>query len=265
MSYRKNPPELPHGFHPLASRDSAMLMDVGVQVMKPGDKAAFYNVIMETAFVILTGEVKIYWEAHEEIMKRESLFEESPYCLHVSRNTRVTIEAIRASEILIQQTDNDWRFTPVFYRPDDVQTDVFGRGMWNGTAEHTVRTIFDFDNAPYSNMVNGEVVNSPGCWSSYLPYHHPQPKVCFYKFDKPQGFGAAFIGDTVYKSMHNGVAEISDGIHPQVAAPGYAMWYSWMIRHLPDNPWDRTRRIGLEEHKWLLAPDASDKISPKTE
>lgn len=248
MSYRKNPLELPHGFHPLASRDSAMLMDIGVQVMNPGDKAAFYHVIMETAFIILTGEVKLYWEAHEEIMKRDSLFEESPYCLHVSRNTKVIVEAIRASEILIQQTDNDWRFTPVFYRPEDVQTDISGRGMWNGAAEHTVRTIFDFGNAPYSRMASGEVVNPPGGWSICQPPHHPQPKVCFYKFDQPQGFGASFIGDKVYQSTHNGIAEISGDIHPQAAAPGYAMWYSWMIRHLPDNPLDTTQHASVEEH-----------------
>ena len=47
-------------------------------------------------------------------------------------------------------------------------------------------------------------------------------------------------------------------MHPQVTAPGYAMWYSWMIRHLPDEqggPWKKTR-TDLPEHTWLLDPDA---------
>ena len=55
-----------------------------------------------------------------------------------------------------------------FYHPEDVQADVFGGGVWSGTATRTVRTIFDYENAPYSNMVNGEVINSPGRWSSYI-------------------------------------------------------------------------------------------------
>ena len=105
-------------------------------------------------------------------------------------------------------------------------------------------------------MVNGEVINTPGRWSGYIPHHHPQPEVYTYKFDKPQGFGAAFIGDNAFKITHNSWAEISaDLMHPQVTAPGYAMWYSWMIRHLDGNPWKKTR-TDLPEHTWLLDPKA---------
>ena len=128
--------------------------------------------------------------------------------------------------------------------------------MWYRTAERTVRTIFDYENAPYSNMVNGEVVNTPGCWSGYIPHNHPQPEVYTYQFDKPQGFGAAFIGDNAFKIEHNSWSEITGGyMHPQVAAPGYAMWYSWMIRHLPGDPWKKTR-TDLPEHTWLLDENA---------
>ena len=71
-------------------------------------------------------------------------------------------------------------------------------------------------------------------------YHifHPQPEVYVYKFDRPQGFGAAFIGEDTFRTETNAYVAIPGGdIHPQVTAPGYAMWYSWMIRHLPDDPW----------------------------
>jgi 5-deoxy-glucuronate isomerase len=168
----------------------------------------------------------------------------------------VVIKAHIPSEVLVQKTINARDFAPVFYRPEDVQADVFGKGMWQGTAERTVRTIFDYDNAPYSNMVNGEVINSPGRWSGYIPHNHPQPEVYTYKFDHEQGFGACFIGDNAFKITHNSWAELSGGyMHPQVTAPGYAMWYSWMIRHLEGNPWQKTRN-DLPEHKWLLDPAA---------
>jgi 5-deoxy-glucuronate isomerase len=42
--------------------------------------------------------------------------------------------------------------------------------------------------------------------------------------------------------------------HPQVAAPGYAMWYLWVIRHLDGNPY-----ISPEftpEHMWVDQPGA---------
>jgi KduI/IolB family. len=38
--------------------------------------------------------------------------------------------------------------------------------------------------------------------------------------------------------------------HPQVTAPGYAMHYTWMIRHYDNNPW--TSRVNDPAHEWLL-------------
>ena len=248
--------ELKHGYNAMTTRESDMLMDIGYQLFDENEVVEFQDDLQETAFVILTGKVEIAWEGKKEIMERQSLFEENPYCLLVPKATKVTIKALQQdTEVLVQQTINEKTFQPVFFRPEDVQADVFGAGMWKGTAERTVRTIFDYDNAPFSNMVNGEVINSPGRWSGYIPHNHPQPEVYTYKFDKPQGFGACFIGDNAFKISHNSWSELSGGyMHPQVTAPGYAMWYSWMIRHLPGDPWVKTRN-DLPEHTWLLDPE----------
>ena len=101
-------------------------------------------------------------------------------------------------------------------------------------------------------MVLGEVFNQPGRWSSYPPHHHPQPEVYYYQFDKPQGFGACFIGDNVFKSTEGSASFITDGYdHHQVVAPGYEMCYVWMIRHLPDDAWYKTSRFYAPEHEWL--------------
>lgn len=252
--------ELKHGYNAMTTRDSDMMMDIGYQVMDAGEELSFEDPEQETAFVILSGQAEIRWNGQSEKMHRDSLFDENPYCLHVPRNTKVTMKADTAAEVLIQKTDNEKDFAPKFYRPEDVQADIFGGGVWSGTATRTVRTIFDYSNAPYSNMVNGEVINSPGRWSGYAPHTHPQPEVYTYKFDRPQGFGACFIGDNAFKISHNSWSELSGGnSHPQVTAPGYAMWYSWMIRHLPNNPWNKTR-IDDPDHEWLMQPDADEKI-----
>lgn len=42
------------------------------------------------------------------------------------------------------------------------------------------------------------------------------------------------------------------GDHAQVSAPGYGMYYLWMIRHLPGNPY--TGFTFAEEHTWALDP-----------
>lgn len=145
--------QLKHGYNSATICESNMMMDIGIQVMSAGEKLTFNEQAKEVAYVILTGEVKISWENNIEVMKRTSLFDENPSCLHVPLATEVTIEAVVDSEVLIQKTENDTKFAPKFYHPEDVQADVFGGGVWSGTATRTVRTIFDYENAPYSNMV----------------------------------------------------------------------------------------------------------------
>ena len=167
------------------------------------------------------------------------------------RRAAVSITAKEGTEILIEQTDNERYFEPVFYTPDDILYQEFGKGQWEGTGYRIVSTMFDLDNAPYSNMVMGEVFNQQGRWSSYPPHHHPQPEVYYYQFNPCQGFGAGFEGDDVYKTENGTCLCIRGGkAHQQVTAPMYEMYYVWLIRHLENDPWDKTR-IYLDEHEWI--------------
>lgn len=107
------------------------------------------------------------------------------------------------------------------YTPDKVQVEHKGfGGELMGCMSREIKTFFDLDNAPFSKMVLGEVLNLPGKWSSYPPHHHPQPEVYFYRFDYPDGFGAGFANGEIFKTQHNGCAVINHGFHSQTAAPG---------------------------------------------
>lgn len=233
-------------------KHSDMLMNIYVKRFEENETFDVFNEKCETAFLILYGEVEVSWNGRTEKMVRETPFVKASYCLHVPKGVKVSLVAAAKSEILIQQTDNENDFDPVFYTPDMILYQHFGKDQWEGTGYRIVSTVFDHDNAPYSNMVLGEVYNQPGRWSSYPPHHHPQPEVYYYQFDKPQGFGAAFVGDDVFKSVQGSAVFIPDGKdHEQVVAPGYEMCYIWMVRHLPDDPWLKTTRFVSDEHKWL--------------
>ncbi|MCY6369443.1 5-deoxy-glucuronate isomerase [Clostridium ganghwense] len=250
--------ELKEGYNTLTqidSKHSNMMMDIGIYKMKSAQEEVCFDSEKESAFLLVDGEVTLEWQGNKKTMKRNSVFDENPWCLHIPKNVEVKITSISEAEVLIQKTDNEKEFECKLYSPEDCRSDIFGEGVWNDTARRVVRTVFDYSNAPYSNLVMGEVINFPGKWSSYIPHHHPQPEVYYYKFNKPQGFGCSIIGDNVYKITNNSISAIPGGlVHPQIAAPGYAMYYCWMIRHLDNNPW--TDRINLDEHKWLLDPDA---------
>lgn len=249
--------ELKEGYNTLTEmngKHSDMLMDIGVYKIKALQEQVCIDKEKESAFLLLKGKVVMEWNGNKQEVERNSVFDENPWCLHVPKKVPVKITALSEAEVLLQKTDNAKEFDCKLYSPQDCRSDIFGEGVWKDAARRVVRTIFDYSNAPYSNMVIGEVINFPGRWSSYIPHHHPQPEVYYYKFNKPQGFGCSVIGDDVYKISDNSISIIPGGlVHPQVAAPGYAMYYCWMIRHLDNNPW--TDRIDAEEHKWLLNPE----------
>ena len=236
----------------MGGKNAEMLMTIRIKKFKENEEITVLDTENETAFLILKGEADITWQGRTEHINRINAFDRKPFCLHIPRNIEVKITAKQNTEILIQQTDNENDFEPVFYTPDMILYQHFGKDQWDGTGYRIVSTVFDHDNAPYSNMVLGEVYNQPGRWSSYPPHHHPQPEVYYYQFDKPQGFGAAFVGDDVFKSVQGSAVYIPDGKdHEQVVAPGYEMCYIWMVRHLPDDPWLKTTRFVSEEHQWL--------------
>ncbi|RXI47714.1 5-deoxyglucuronate isomerase [Clostridium tetani] len=241
-------------------KHSEMMMDISICKLETGQEEFFIEKNKESSFLLLLGKVLIKWEDKEQEIERNSLFDEDPWCLHVPKGVNVKITALTDAEVLVQKTENSRVFLCKLYSPKECRSYVFGNGVWNDTGRRVVRTVFDYSNAPYSNMVMGEVITYPGKWSSYIPHHHPQPEVYYYRFNKPQGFGCAFIGEEAYKITDNSIATIPGGlVHPQTSAPGYAMYYCWMIRHLENNPW--TDRINEREHEWLLESDV--KIWPE--
>jgi 5-deoxy-glucuronate isomerase len=139
------------------------------------------------------------------------------------------------------------------YRPEEVATEDRGAGLAQGACRRLVRTVFDHASRPDSNLVIGEVVNYPGRWSTYPPHHHPQPEIYHYRFTLPQGYGHAELGDRVFKVRGGDTSVIPGGLdHSQVSAPGYGMYYLWIIRHLPRRPYRGFTYT--PEHAWLLDP-----------
>ena len=210
----------------------------------------------ETAFLLMSGGVRLSAGGREERFRRQSLFDEGPSCLHVSAGTEIVIAAEEDSELTTYETLNRRQFEPRFYQPAHVPTEHRGKGQVGDTCYRFVRTIFDRSNAdPNAELVLGEVITMPGRWSSYPPHHHPQPEIYHYRFTMPQGYGHAELGDRVFRVRNYDTIRIPAGLdHAQCAAPGYGMYYSWVIRHLPEKPY--TVPEFTAEHRWTMDPEA---------
>ena len=234
----------------LSVKDSDMMMYIAVYKMKKGDEKTFLLKDDELAVMLVLGGVTFNFDGETRTAKRDSLFKCGPSTVHVSKGVRVTVTADEDSEILTQSTENGNSFPSKYYAPEDCDYFTSCEGKWENTAVRDVVTVFDYKNAPYSNMVLGEIQTRQGRWCSYIPHSHPQPEVYYYKYERPEGSGACFIGETAYTIKDGSVGCFPGGLnHPQVTAPGYPMYTVWMIRHLPGNPW--TDRVDDERYMWL--------------
>lgn len=228
-----------------------MMMNITVHRLATGQVLHVLETLQETAVLLLEGAVRFSWEGKTCTGIRPTSWDNTGYCLHIAKGVSADITAEQPSLVLVQQTENSRSFDSVFYTPDTIKINTFGKNIPGNTAVRDVTTIFDYHTAPYSNMVIGEIFNHAGLWSSFIPHSHEQPEVYYYRFDKPQGFGACFIEDEVFKIKHGSFAAIPGGLtHPQVAAPAYRMTYVWMIRHFDGNPW--TSRCDAPEHQWIV-------------
>jgi 5-deoxy-glucuronate isomerase len=250
-----------NGIIDTAKKHPEMLMDFGILKLDAGDKFVDRQ-YKERAFLLLSGAVELEWDGGKAMVQRKSCFDEAPSCLHVPSEVVVTLHGRKSNtEISIHQTKNDHLFPSKLFQPQDCQIRQVGVGLMKETATRTVRTVFDKSNRPESNLVLGETITLPGRWSGYPPHYHAQPEIYFYKFNLENGFGYAELGDEVFKVKNNDVTLMTDGVsHPQVAAPGYAMYYLWVIRHLDGLPY--TGPIFIPEHLWLNDKDVA--IWPET-
>ena len=231
---------------------AAMLMDVRIYKMKAGETRSFCRSGEEIAVLLLSGAVTFRFEGQEHAATRKDVFTEGPWCVHAAGGVEIGVTAGAETEILVQCTKNEKNFPSRLYKPEDAPWKHTCAGKFGNVANRRVNTIFDHDICPESNMVLGEVLNDRGNWSGSLPHQHPQPETYCCLIDRPEGFGASFVGDEVFKSVDHSFSAIPGGkLHPQSVAPGFQMYTAWMIRHLDGNPWLQTDRCEDERYVWL--------------
>ena len=230
-------------------------VDFGIHVLGRDDQLELTDA-KESAWVLMGGSARVILDGQVARVERRSLFDEAPTVLHLGPRTRLEIQALSEQvEWAVARVTNAQEFAARVFWPQEIVPEYRGLGLAQGTCLRNVRLVFDRKARPESRLVLGEVVNYPGRWSSYPPHHHAQPEIYHYRFSAPHGYGHGEAGNRVYKVRHNDTLRIAaQQDHAQVAAPGYAMYYLWIVRHLDGTPY-----AGFEyaaEHTWVLDPAA---------
>lgn len=230
-----------------------MLLDV-IHVKLSSGEVFTNSDPLERAFLLIQGDLNVSLDEKNYQVKRTSCFDDDPVVFHIPRNMPIIIVAVTDAELCMECCENSNEFAPVVYQEGDSMVSRPAINSLDGTADRIIRTVFDGNSAPYSNMVLGEVVGLPGRWASYPPHDHPHPEVYLYKFLPNTGYGISVIEDDA-AIVRSDYASLIPGLktHSQVAAPGYSMYYVWMIPHLKGNRWVQTTRNYRKEFEWLLS------------
>jgi len=226
-------------------------LNFGIYVFKKNEILQS-KTLSEICFLLVKGKVEINLGGKKYFVSRQNIFKEKPAVFLLSANNNFFIQAKENnSELAIIKTSNKVSYQNLIILPQQIKTEQRGKNILNNTAYRKVMTFLSKNNAPFSNIIVGEVINFAGKWSSYPPHHHSQPEIYFYKFSHPAGYGFSQLGEKVIKVKNNDVVKILNNVdHPQVSAPGYDMWYLWIIKDTSEKPY-----LGFEyakEHKWMI-------------
>jgi 5-deoxy-glucuronate isomerase len=232
-------------------------IDFGILSIARGMRFAIPTADMETALVLLRGEVAIVGLGKPcRIGPRASLFDERPWTVMLPADCGYEVEAIEDAEVAVCQAPSNRTSEAYVIGPEQVKEMSLGRGNWRRTA----RIMVD-ENVPADLLFIGEAIVSDGNWASYPPHRHEKDsfpdeaemeEVYYFRFDQPQGFGIQkvytddrSIDETITVEDHDTVL-IPRGYHPVVSAPGYKMYYLWIMagrnrrfvsRLDPDHAW----------------------------
>jgi 5-deoxy-glucuronate isomerase len=251
-----------HGYTEIVSEMSnpEMLMSFGSLKLMKGD--SFSNdEELERIFLLLQGEAELVWDNEHFSVSRGNLYDDDPWTLHVPKGVMVEIKALADdTEFTVHKTENAKVFPSKLYGSKELVKETRGKGTMNETGTRLVRTIIDVSISDGANFMIGEDVHYPGKWAGFPSHSHNQPEIYFYRFLPENGFGLLKLGDEgVCMEQNDTVIIPPDLVHPQVAAPGYAMYFLWVIRHLDGNPYIKPNFE--EQHLWAEKPDA--KIWPE--
>jgi len=262
--------ELKKGYTSIVTPENSELKYIEFGRLFLPDKGDEYRDKTRSREVVLTifgGKCSIELESPSQkasyhmIGYRMDVFSGKPTMIYLPRNTDYSVIAESSMlEIGVSKAPSEEDYPPALVKPEDVVEESVGAWNWHRKVYKSIG-----DNVQAQRLLVGETLNPPGNWSSSPPHKHdvksmreaPLEEVYFFKVKPSQGFGLQRIYtspddeepfDEVYVVENNDTVVIPRGYHPVVAAPGYQLYYLWILA-------GKERKYGAwsddPKHTWL--------------
>lgn len=240
-------------------KDGIEFIELGILRLPPGGKYRGRSDGQEVCVVLLGGLANLTAgeTSFPSIGSRANVFAGRSTAVYIPPGLKFRVEAVGALEAAVVRAPSDLVGEPRLIGPEMVKVNLRGKD----TFERQVHDIIDF-NFPSKRLLVGETFNLPGKWSSYPPHKHDRmappdetrmEEVYFFKINPPQGFGFQRIYspernlDQAYVIRDNSLTKLPFGYHPTAAAPGYSLYYLWVLAGEPRN----YTLHDDPDHKWV--------------
>jgi 5-deoxy-glucuronate isomerase len=263
--------ELKEGYTSLVSGENAELKFIEFGRLFLREESESYKgdtVGVEAVLTVFGGRCSINIEganghrvAYAKVGDRAGVFSGKPSMVYLPSGVEYDVVAETPDlDVGVSKASSEVDWPPVLVKPNDAMERSVGAGNW----ERKVYTAIG-DNIGAQRLIVGETFNPPGNWSSAPPHKHdsegvdeaPYEEVYFFRIKPSQGFGLQRIYtplddedpfDLVYIVEDGDTVVIPRGYHPVVAAPGYELYYLWILA-------GEERRYGAwsddPRHSWI--------------
>lgn len=241
LLYRK---KIKNGLTNLVTMAKKHTKNIDFSVLKLKKKQKYKNVSKthERVLIILGGKcnVVVDGKSYKNIGKRKNVFEGKAYSVYVPSGSKFTVEAVSEQfEAAVCAAKSNAKGSPMLITPDMVRRRIVGKDNWK-------RDVYDivYEKTAGDKILVGETMTPSGNWSSVPPHRHEKEdksveskheETYYFKIDPVQGFGFQWIYsddfglNEVYVIKDDDLVVIPRGYHPVAAAPGYRVYYLWIL------------------------------------
>ncbi|MEJ5228884.1 MAG: 5-deoxy-glucuronate isomerase [Pseudothermotoga sp.] len=231
-------PNAQAGYQQIVSTDVLDNLTFGLLFLNGTEDFLYREEEMESVLVLINGQVTFNVDGKEYTTNlRRDLFTDNPSAIYLPKSTTVLIRASVDSELAVAKASCTDLSSVCFVHSEKVSSKYAGEWNW----KRIVRDIIG-NSVPAKNLIVGETINLPGCWSSWPPHKHDTddfPKelkadeLYHFRIRPKEGFAMQRIyddqEDKSYVIKDGDTVVTKRGYHPVVAAPGVLVYYLWIV------------------------------------
>ena len=237
-------PQLSPGYNELVGADNPVLqwLRFGILNLTGGDGHVLETGSEEAVCVLLSGRCEVTVEGGIvwQVGLRPSVFAEKAWAVYLPPGSTATFATEAQAQVAVARAESAGGGPAKLITPEQVAERTVGRDNY----VRIIHNILVGADSGTGRLLIGETFNQPGQWSSYPPHRHDQQnppeevnleELYYFKVEPPQGFGFQRIYtddrslDQAYVIENDTLAMIPRGYHPVAAAPGYRLYYLWVL------------------------------------